>query len=45
MMGVCELLTNEFALVSMKINIRLLNNYLITIYLIVVILNICFFVC
>ena len=34
MMGVCELLKNEFALVSMKIKIRLLNNYLIAIDLI-----------
>ena len=31
MMGVCELLKNDF---TMKINIRLLNNYLITIDLI-----------
>ena len=31
MMGVCELLKNEF---TMKIKIRLLNNYLITIDLI-----------
>ena len=34
MMGVYELLKNEFSLVSMEIKIRLVNNYLITIDLI-----------